>query len=188
MVKQRLTSADCAAEVACLKKSIMGLRVANIYDINPKVRAEGVTCCSWLYMLCACGSWPCVCVCAWLLSALDLMTSRRLQCPRLQPHHSLAFGLLGAYVPVCVCDPPDLCAQACKKRHRRCQGAAPAGERSPLPHHRGVCMCVCVYLCARLCYLLFLGWLSGVRGCLTEDQGQSRDHEDSDCESGSTAC
>ena len=36
MVKQRLTTADVAAEVACLRRRIVGMRVANVYDINPK--------------------------------------------------------------------------------------------------------------------------------------------------------
>lgn len=36
MVKQRLTTADVAAEVSCLKR-LLGMRLANIYDINPKV-------------------------------------------------------------------------------------------------------------------------------------------------------
>jgi hypothetical protein len=37
MVKQRMSSVDVAAEVACLRNSILGLRVANIYDLNAKV-------------------------------------------------------------------------------------------------------------------------------------------------------
>lgn len=37
MVKQRMASADVAAEVACLRQSIIGLRLANMYDLNPKV-------------------------------------------------------------------------------------------------------------------------------------------------------
>ncbi|EFJ40301.1 hypothetical protein VOLCADRAFT_69736 [Volvox carteri f. nagariensis] len=36
MVKQRMSSADVAAEVACLRQRILGLRVANIYDLTPK--------------------------------------------------------------------------------------------------------------------------------------------------------
>lgn len=36
MVKQRLSSADVAAEVACLRDKIIGMRIANIYDINAK--------------------------------------------------------------------------------------------------------------------------------------------------------
>lgn len=39
MVKQRMTSLDVAAEVACLQ-SCIGMRLANIYDINPKVRCR----------------------------------------------------------------------------------------------------------------------------------------------------
>ena len=37
MVKQRMTTADVAAEVACLRQRILGMRLANFYDINPKV-------------------------------------------------------------------------------------------------------------------------------------------------------
>ena len=37
MVKQRMSSSDVAAEVACLRQRILGLRVANIYDLTPKV-------------------------------------------------------------------------------------------------------------------------------------------------------
>ncbi|KAG2487711.1 hypothetical protein HYH03_013710 [Edaphochlamys debaryana] len=36
MVKQRMSSADVAAEVACLRQRIIGLRVANIYDLTAK--------------------------------------------------------------------------------------------------------------------------------------------------------
>jgi predicted ribosome quality control (RQC) complex YloA/Tae2 family protein len=36
MVKQRFTSADVAAEVACVRQRCLGMRVANLYDINPK--------------------------------------------------------------------------------------------------------------------------------------------------------
>ena len=36
MVKQRFSSADVAAEVSCLQRCL-GMRVANVYDINPKV-------------------------------------------------------------------------------------------------------------------------------------------------------
>ena len=36
MVKVRMTTADVAAEVACLKKTI-GMRLSNVYDLNPKV-------------------------------------------------------------------------------------------------------------------------------------------------------
>ena len=44
MVKQRLSTADVAAEVACLRQRIMGMRVANVYDINPKVSEGGCRC------------------------------------------------------------------------------------------------------------------------------------------------
>jgi hypothetical protein len=40
MVKQRMASADVAAEVACLRQNIIGLRLANMYDLNPKVRTQ----------------------------------------------------------------------------------------------------------------------------------------------------
>ena len=40
MVKQRMSTADIAAEVACLKNRIVGMRVANIYDVNSKVGAQ----------------------------------------------------------------------------------------------------------------------------------------------------
>ena len=38
MVKQRMSTADVAGEVACLRQSVLGMRVANIYDVNAKVR------------------------------------------------------------------------------------------------------------------------------------------------------
>lgn len=41
MVKQRMTSADVAGEVACLKQRLLGLRLANVYDINAKVCCSG---------------------------------------------------------------------------------------------------------------------------------------------------
>jgi hypothetical protein len=37
MVKQRMASADVAGEVSCLKQKILGLRLANIYDLSAKV-------------------------------------------------------------------------------------------------------------------------------------------------------
>ena len=37
MVKQRMSSADVAAEVACLKSKLLGMRMANVYDLSPKV-------------------------------------------------------------------------------------------------------------------------------------------------------
>jgi predicted ribosome quality control (RQC) complex YloA/Tae2 family protein len=36
MVKSRFTPVDVCGIVHCLKKSLVGLRVANIYDLNPK--------------------------------------------------------------------------------------------------------------------------------------------------------
>ncbi|GAX80591.1 hypothetical protein CEUSTIGMA_g8028.t1 [Chlamydomonas eustigma] len=35
-MKQRFTSVDCAAEVACLNNRLLGLRLANVYDLNAK--------------------------------------------------------------------------------------------------------------------------------------------------------
>jgi hypothetical protein len=37
-MKIRFTSVDCAAEVAFCNQRLLGLRLANVYDINPKVR------------------------------------------------------------------------------------------------------------------------------------------------------
>ena len=37
MVKQRMSTADVAGETACLRQNLLGMRVANIYDVNPKV-------------------------------------------------------------------------------------------------------------------------------------------------------
>lgn len=37
MVKQRLSTADAAAEAACLRQRVLGMRLANIYDVNAKV-------------------------------------------------------------------------------------------------------------------------------------------------------
>ena len=36
MVKQRFTSADVAAQVACLRASCLGARCANVYDLTPR--------------------------------------------------------------------------------------------------------------------------------------------------------
>jgi hypothetical protein len=36
MVKARMTTADVAAEVKCLRR-LIGMRLANVYDITPKV-------------------------------------------------------------------------------------------------------------------------------------------------------
>lgn len=38
MVKQRMSTADVAAESACLRQRLLGMRVANIYDVNAKVQ------------------------------------------------------------------------------------------------------------------------------------------------------
>ena len=37
MVKQRMSTADVAGEVACLRQRVMGMRLANLYDVNTKV-------------------------------------------------------------------------------------------------------------------------------------------------------
>lgn len=37
MVKHRFSTHDVAAEVGCLKQKFLGMRLANIYDINAKV-------------------------------------------------------------------------------------------------------------------------------------------------------
>ncbi|KAK9797102.1 hypothetical protein WJX73_010610 [Symbiochloris irregularis] len=36
MVKQRMSAADVAAAASCLRKRVLGMRVANIYDVNAK--------------------------------------------------------------------------------------------------------------------------------------------------------
>lgn len=36
MVKHRFSTHDVAAEVGCLKQKFLGMRLANIYDINAK--------------------------------------------------------------------------------------------------------------------------------------------------------
>lgn len=38
-MKQRMASADVSGEVSCLKQRIIGLRLANLYDLNAKVSA-----------------------------------------------------------------------------------------------------------------------------------------------------
>lgn len=37
MPKQRMTTADVVSEVACIRKTCLGMRVANIYDLDSKV-------------------------------------------------------------------------------------------------------------------------------------------------------
>lgn len=37
MTKQRFTSADVAGEAACLRTRVLGMRLANLYDIDAKV-------------------------------------------------------------------------------------------------------------------------------------------------------
>lgn len=36
-MKQRMASADVAGEVSCLKEKVVGMRLANLYDLNAKV-------------------------------------------------------------------------------------------------------------------------------------------------------
>lgn len=36
-MKQRMGSVDVAGEVACLRHKVLGLRLANLYDLNTKV-------------------------------------------------------------------------------------------------------------------------------------------------------
>lgn len=40
MPKQRMSTADVVAEVACIRQRCLGMRVANIYDLNSRVRTE----------------------------------------------------------------------------------------------------------------------------------------------------
>lgn len=40
MVKQRFSTSDVAAEVGCLRQKALGMRLANLYDINAKVWPE----------------------------------------------------------------------------------------------------------------------------------------------------
>jgi len=42
-MKVRMASTDVAAEVACLKQKLLGMRLANMYDLNPKVRPSVFT-------------------------------------------------------------------------------------------------------------------------------------------------
>ena len=44
MVKQRMTTADVAGEVACLRQRVLGMRVANLYDLNSKVLPQPTVC------------------------------------------------------------------------------------------------------------------------------------------------
>jgi hypothetical protein len=37
MPKQRMTTADVVAEVACIRQTCLGMRVANIYDLDSRV-------------------------------------------------------------------------------------------------------------------------------------------------------
>ncbi len=36
-MKNRFTSVDCAAEVACINHKLLGMRLANVYDLSAKV-------------------------------------------------------------------------------------------------------------------------------------------------------
>lgn len=41
MVKQRMSTADIAAEIGCLRgKGLVGMRVTNVYDVNSKVQTR----------------------------------------------------------------------------------------------------------------------------------------------------
>ena len=51
MVKQRMTTADVAGEVACLRQRVLGMRVANLYDLNSKVRTSSCACCGALLVV-----------------------------------------------------------------------------------------------------------------------------------------
>ena len=39
-MKQKMSTADVAGEVACLRTRVIGMRVMNVYDINAKVCCE----------------------------------------------------------------------------------------------------------------------------------------------------
>jgi hypothetical protein len=39
MVKARMTTADVAAEVKCLRR-LIGMRLSNVYDLTPKVSRQ----------------------------------------------------------------------------------------------------------------------------------------------------
>jgi predicted ribosome quality control (RQC) complex YloA/Tae2 family protein len=36
-MKQKMSTADVAGEVACLRQRIIGMKLVNIYDVNQKV-------------------------------------------------------------------------------------------------------------------------------------------------------
>ena len=40
MVKSRMTTADVAAQVSCLRYRLIGMRLANVYDLSAKVRSQ----------------------------------------------------------------------------------------------------------------------------------------------------
>jgi hypothetical protein len=49
-MKQRMTTADVAAEVACLRqRGILGMRLANIYDVSPRVSSIGLGRCTRIW-------------------------------------------------------------------------------------------------------------------------------------------
>ena len=54
MPKQRMTTADVVAEVACIRQTCLGMRVANIYDLDSKVRSPPA-CCNACQMRPSCG-------------------------------------------------------------------------------------------------------------------------------------
>ena len=62
MVKQRMSTADVAGETACLRQKLLGIRVANIYDVNPKVRVSRPTVCMTVTAEKRCFVLPMLCV------------------------------------------------------------------------------------------------------------------------------
>ena len=62
MVKQRMSTADVAGETACLRQKLLGMRVANIYDVNPKVRVSRPTVCMTVTAEKRCFVLPMLCV------------------------------------------------------------------------------------------------------------------------------
>ena len=61
MVKQRMSTADVAAEAACLRQRVLGMRLANIYDVNAKVSTSSAFACKLL-------TWACVLLCSFLMA------------------------------------------------------------------------------------------------------------------------
>jgi predicted ribosome quality control (RQC) complex YloA/Tae2 family protein len=59
-MKQRMASADVAGEVSCLRQQCLGMRLANLYDLNAKVSALVRR---WKRVLAAGRQLVCACVC-----------------------------------------------------------------------------------------------------------------------------